>query len=180
MAAAVLYAREGAKVMAVDMNLAAAEETPVVEVTYGSPRHVLRTPNGEIHDRKMIFHTTKAQIDRTRKSHQVSFDRCFPEISHIGFEYTWGGALSLAQNGGMVFGDLADRVWGAGFCNGTGVSRGAVFGRAIAEHACGMSSRAIDILLRRNRPSRAYPRPITALGVKVSTGYRLWMAGREV
>lgn len=236
-------------------NATVYENSPVVEITYGAPRHVLRTPNGEVHARNLIlannglisefgfyehsaipvytyasmtrplseeesrkiggratyglipadsfgttvrrtadnrlfirnvydycgsFHTTQAQIDRTRESHQLSFDRRFPEISSIGFQYTWGGALSLAQNGGMIFGDLADRVYGAGFCNGTGVSRGAVFGKAIAEYACGMESRAIDILLKRNRPSRAYPKPITALGVMASTRYRLWMAGKEV
>jgi glycine/D-amino acid oxidase-like deaminating enzyme len=236
-------------------NVTVYEETPVVEVTYGAPRHVLRTPNGEIHARNLIlanngfisefgfyahsaipvytyasltrpltdaelrriggrgtfglipaesfgttcrrtadnrlfirniydycddFHTTKAQIARARKTHQASFDRRFPEVSPIGFEHTWGGALSLAQNGGAIFGDLADRVYGVGFCNGTGVSKGAVFGKAIAEHACGMSSHTIDILLKRTRPSRAYPRPITALGVTVTTRYRLWKAGMEV
>lgn len=236
-------------------NATVYEETPVVEVIYGAPRHVLRTPQGEVHARRVIlanngfipefgfhphsaipvytygsmtrpltesesrriggratyglipadsfgttvrrtadnrlfirniydycggFRTTEAQIARARKSHQLSFDRRFPEISSMGFEYSWGGALSLAQNGGMIFGDLADRVYGAGFCNGTGVSRGAIFGKAIAEHACGQSSRAIRILLNRNRPGRAYPRPITALGVTASTRYRLWMAGKEV
>lgn len=76
--------------------------------------------------------------------------------------------------------DMTERVYGAGFCNGTGVSRGAVFGKAVAEYACGMTSRAIEILLKRNRPSRAYPKPINALGVTASTRYRLWMAGKEV
>ncbi len=236
-------------------NATVYENTPVIEVTYGDPRHVLRTPNGEIHARNLVlanngfisefgfyaksaipvytygsmtrpltdeesqkiggratyglipadsfgttvrrtadnrlfirniydycgsFHTTAEQIARTKKSHQKSFDRRFPEISSMGFQYTWGGALSLAQNGGMVFGDLADRVYGAAFCNGTGVSRGAIFGKAIAEHACGMESRAIDILLKRSRPSRAFPKPITALGVTASTRYRLWKAGKEV
>lgn len=236
-------------------NATVFENSPVIEVSYGAPRHVLRTPNGEVHARKLIlanngwlsqfgfyensaipvytygsmtrplteaesariggratyglipadsfgttvrrtadnrlfirniydycsgFHTTKAQIAQSRESHQMSFDRRFPEISSMGFQYTWGGALSLAQNGGMVFGDLAEGVYGAGFCNGTGVSRGAIFGKALAEYACGLSSRAIDILLRRSRPSRAYPRPVTALGVTASTRYRLWKAGAEV
>ena len=236
-------------------NATVYENTPVIEVIYGSPRHVLRTPNGEIHAKNMIlavngfitgfgfyeksaipvytyasmtrrltdaesariggratyglipadsfgttvrrtadnrlfirniydyctdFHTTEAQLDRARKRHQVSFDRRFPEISSIGFQYTWGGALSLAQNGGFVFGQLDDRVHGIGFCNGTGVSRGAIHGKAIAELACGMRSRSIDVLLSRAKPSRAYPRPITALGVRCSTGYRLWKAGKEV
>jgi glycine/D-amino acid oxidase-like deaminating enzyme len=236
-------------------NATVYENTPVIEVTYGAPRHVLRTPQGEIHARNIMlavngfitgfgfyeksaipvytyasmtrrltdaesdriggratyglipadsfgttvrrtadnrlfirniydyctdFHTTEAQLDRARRSHQLSFDRRFPEISSIGFEYTWGGALSLAQNGGFVFGQLDDRVFGIGFCNGTGVSRGAIYGKAIAEYASGMKSRSIDILLNRAKPSRAYPRPITALGVRCSTGYRLWKAGKEV
>lgn len=236
-------------------NATVYENTPVVEVVYGSPRHVLRTPKGEIHARNVIlavngfisgfgfyegsaipvytyasmtrrltdaesariggratyglipadsfgttvrrtadnrlfirniydyatdFHTTEAQLDRARRSHQLSFDRRFPEISAIGFEHTWGGALSLAQNGGFVFGQLVDRVFGIGFCNGTGVSRGAIYGKAIAEYACGMKSRSIDVLLNRAKPCRAYPRPITSLGVRCSTGYRLWKAGKEV
>jgi glycine/D-amino acid oxidase-like deaminating enzyme len=236
-------------------NATVYENTPVIEVVYGSPRHVLWTPKGEIHARNIIlavngfisgfgfyekspipvytyasmtrrltdaesariggratyglipadsfgttvrrtadnrlfirniydyatdFHTTDTQLDRARRSHQLAFDRRFPEISSIGFEYTWGGALSLAQNGGFVFGQLDDRVFGIGFCNGTGVSRGAIYGKAIAEYACGMKSGSIDVLLSRAKPCRAYPRPITSLGVRCSTGYRLWKAGKEV
>ena len=236
-------------------NATVYENTPVIEVAYGAPRHVLRTPEGEIHARNLIlavngfitnfgfyeksaipvytyasmtrrlteaesariggratyglipadsfgttvrrtadnrlfirniydycadFHTTGAQLDRARRSHQLSFDRRFPEISSIGFEYTWGGALSLAQNGGLVFGELDERVHGIGFCNGTGVSRGAIYGKAIAEHACGMKSHAITVLLGKTKPGRAYPRAITSLGVRCSTGYRLWKAGKEV
>jgi glycine/D-amino acid oxidase-like deaminating enzyme len=236
-------------------NAAVYENTPVLEVIYGSPRHVLRTRNGEIHAENIIlanngfisefgfyeksaipvytyasmtrrltaadsariggratyglipaesfgttvrrtadnrllirniydyadgFHTTEAQLARARHSHQKSFDRRFPQISSIGFEFTWGGALSLAQNGGHVFGPLADRVFGAGFCNGTGVSRGATYGKAIAELACGMDSKSIRILLNKPKPSRAFPKLITSLGVKYSTRYRLWKAGREV
>lgn len=236
-------------------NTTVYENTPVIEVIYGAPRHVLRTANGEIHAKNVIlsgngfisqfgfyekspipvytygsmtrpltdqelakiggrktyglipaesfgttirrtadnrlfirniydyvddFHTTQAQIDRTRKSHQKSFDRRFPEISSIGFEHSWGGALCLVQNGGFVFGQLADRVFGAGFCNGTGVSRGAVYGKALAELACGMDSKSIRILLNKTKPSRAYPKPITSLGVKFTTRYRLWKAGAEV
>lgn len=236
-------------------NAEVFENSPVVRVVYGAPRHVLVTKNGEIHARNVIlanngfmsefgfyeksaipvytyasmtrpltdaemktiggrktyglipaesfgttvrrtadnrlfirniydycdgFQTTQGQLERAKRSHQKSFDGRFPEISSIGFEHTWGGALSLAQNGGLVFGPLADRVFGAGFCNGTGVSRGAIYGKAIAEYACGLDSKSIRILLGKTRPSRAYPKLITHLGVQCSTRYRLWKAGREV
>lgn len=236
-------------------NATVYENTPVVEIRYGSPRHVVKTANGEVHAKNVIlanngfisqfgfyenspipvytyasmtrpltesemakiggrntwglipaesfgttvrrtadnrlfirniydyaddFHTTQPQLERAKRSHQKSFDRRFPEISHIGFEHTWGGALSLAQNGGTVFGKLGDRVFGAAFCNGTGVSKGAIFGKSIAELACGQDSKAIRILKNKARPSRAYPKLITSLGVKWSTRYRLWKAGLEV
>ena len=98
----------------------------------------------------------------------------------MGFESSWGGLLTLAQNGGMVFGELADDVYGAAFCNGTGVSRGTSFGKSVAELAAGRSSPIIEILKRRVPPSRAYPKLVTSAGVRFVTGWRFKQAGKEV
>jgi glycine/D-amino acid oxidase-like deaminating enzyme len=117
---------------------------------------------------------------KTQKQQQVAFDRRWPDLAAIGFEASWGGLLTLAQNGGMVFGELAPNVFGAAFCNGTGVSRGTAFGKAVAELATGRSSPVIEILKRRTAPTRAYPRIITSLGVKFVTGWRFRKAGKEV
>ncbi|TIU25644.1 MAG: FAD-binding oxidoreductase, partial [Mesorhizobium sp.] len=64
------------------------------------------------------FKTTKQDVLRARTQQQVAFDRRWPGLSSIGFEASWGGLLTLAQNGGMVFGELAHDVYGAAFCNG--------------------------------------------------------------
>ncbi|PAP91976.1 NAD(P)/FAD-dependent oxidoreductase [Mesorhizobium wenxiniae] len=126
------------------------------------------------------FRMTHAEVMETRKHQQVAFDRRWPELSSMGFEASWGGLLTLAQNGGMVFGELAQNVYGAAFCNGTGVSRGTAFGKAVAELATGRSSPVIEILKRKAPPSRAYPRLITSLGVRFVTGRRFRQAGQEV
>lgn len=126
------------------------------------------------------FKTSHEDVMAARKQQQVSFERRWPELAGMGFEISWGGLLTLAQNGGMVWGELAPNVYGAAYCNGTGVSRGAAFGKAVAELAVGMTSRSIDILKKKARPSRAYPRLITSLGVKVVTGWRFRQAGIEV
>ncbi|AVH45341.1 FAD-binding oxidoreductase [Agrobacterium tumefaciens] len=126
------------------------------------------------------FKMTHAEVMATRKHQQVAFDRRWPELSSIGFEASWGGLLTLAQNGGMVFGQLAENVYGAAFCNGTGVSRGTAFGKAVAELAAGRSSPVIEILKRKTPPSRAYPKLITSLGVRFVTGRRFRQAGQEV
>lgn len=126
------------------------------------------------------FEMTRAQVMATRKHQQTAFDRRWPGLSKIGFEASWGGLLTLAQNGGMVFGELSENVYGAAFCNGTGVSRGTAFGKAVAELATGRTSPTIEILKRKTPPSRAYPRLITSLGVRFVTGRRFKQAGNEV
>lgn len=125
------------------------------------------------------FKSDQSDVDYARKHHQVAFDRRYPDLSHIGYEHSWGGLLTMAHNGGMVFGQLADRVFGAAFCNGTGVARGAGFGKALAELALGQSSRSIAILNSRPKPNRGLPDLITEIGVRMTTKYRFIRAGKE-
>ena len=87
--------------------------------------------------------------------------------------------MALAENGGLIFGQLSDGVYGVAFCNGTGVSRGTAFGKAIAEYATGRSSSTIDILLKRQKPNRM-PQWMNEVGVRTISAYRLWRAGQEV
>jgi len=115
-----------------------------------------------------------------QKNNQKAFERRWPQLAHIGFESSWGGLLTLAQNGGMVFGQLAQNIYGAAFCNGTGVSRGTAFGKSIAELATGRTSPIIKILQNKTPPNRTYPKLITSWGVRFVTGYRFRKAGREV
>lgn len=126
------------------------------------------------------FRTTREDVERARVQQMVSFRRRWPELADMGFETSWGGLLTLAQNGGMVWGELARNVYGAAFCNGTGVSRGTAFGKAVAELALGRSSPVIDILTRKAPPSRAYPELVTSTGVRLVTGWRFRRAGEEV
>jgi glycine/D-amino acid oxidase-like deaminating enzyme len=126
------------------------------------------------------FKTTTDDVHQASLQQQISFDRRYPELASMGFESSWGGLLTLSQNGGMIWGELAENVYGTGICNGTGVSRGTAFGKALAELASGMNSTTIEILKRRKAPSRAYPEIITSLGVKFVTGRRFKEAGQEI
>lgn len=126
------------------------------------------------------FETSTAAIDNARKKHQISFDARFPAVSSIGFEHSWGGALCLSQNsGGTVFGELSPRVYGAGFFNGTGLAKGAIYGKAIAEMASGESSATINILKARVKPSTTLPRCILEPSVRMNMAYRFHKAGVE-
>ena len=125
------------------------------------------------------FRSTQADVEYAKRKHQIAFERRYPEIASIGFEHSWGGVLALSHNGGMVFGKLAEGIFGTAFCNGTGVSRGTTFGKALAEYAMGRSSRSIEILLKRPVPNRGYPSWLTELGVRLTTRWRFFRAGME-
>jgi glycine/D-amino acid oxidase-like deaminating enzyme len=236
-------------------NAVCYENSPVVEITYGTDLHTCITPNGEIHASKIVlanngfisyfgffegknipiytygsltrplteseqsaiggqntfglipadpfgttvrrtadnrlfirniykyardFKTTLDVVEMAKARHQQSFDARFPEVSSIGFEHSWGGGLSLSMNGGTVFGEISDRVYAAAFLNGTGVARGAIYGKAIAELASGQTSRSIQILSKKTEPSRPWPRAVLEPGVNLNTNYRLFLAGKEV
>lgn len=126
------------------------------------------------------FKSTMADVEKAKIKHQLAFDRRYPELSSMGYEHSWGGMITLSHNGGMIFGELGKNVYGTGFCNGTGVSRGTAFGKALAEYALGHSSKTIDILLSRPAPNHGLPEFITEIGVRATTAYRLHQAGQEV
>lgn len=125
------------------------------------------------------FKSHMKDVTFAKKKHQVAFERRYPGLADIRYENTWGGLLVLAHNGGMVFGELDEGVFGTAFCNGTGVARGAAFGKALAEHALGQTSRSVDILLKRAKPNLGYPALLTELGVRATTAYRFMRAGQE-
>ncbi len=125
------------------------------------------------------FRSRQSDVDYARKKHQIAFDRRYPELSHIGYENSWGGLLVIAQNGGMVFGQLAEGVYGTAFCNGTGVARGTTFGKALAELALGHSSHSTDILNARPKPNKGFPALLTEIGVRATTKFRFIKAGKE-
>ncbi|WP_288929117.1 FAD-binding oxidoreductase [uncultured Maritimibacter sp.] len=125
------------------------------------------------------FRSGQSDVDYAKTHHEEAFRRRYPDLAPIGYENSWGGLLTMAENGGMVFGQLADRVYGAAFCNGTGVARGTGFGKALAELGLGHSSRSIDILNARTKPNRGYPAWLTEIGVRATTKWRFLRAGKE-
>ena len=125
------------------------------------------------------YRSTLDDVGYARNKHLIALQRRYPELAHLGYEHSWGGLLVMAHNGGMVFGELQDRVFGSAFCNGTGVARGTAFGKALAELALGQSSYTIDILKSRPQPNRGYPSWLTEIGVRATTRYRFMRAGRE-
>jgi glycine/D-amino acid oxidase-like deaminating enzyme len=71
-------------------------------------------------------------------------------LPEVELQYTWGGALCLSANNGVLFGKREKGIYQAIGCNGLGLSRGSTSGKLIAEFALGQDSS----LLRQVQPFR--------------------------
>lgn len=118
-------------------------------------------------------------LERFVHRHRESFRRRFPMLEDVGFDYTWGGALSLARNHQSQFGALAPNVYGALCCNGLGVTRGTATGSLLADWLAGKRGELIDFLLSSDGPNRNPPEPFLSIGVNLSLMWGQHRAGRE-
>lgn len=117
--------------------------------------------------------------DRVAKVHRRSFDARYPMLADVEFEYTWGGALSLSRNGAGVCGKVAPGVFATMVYQGTGMSKGTISGKYLAEQMMGESPELLPVLTAGSGPSRNYPDPFNRWGVRLNARWRRWQAGEE-
>ncbi|MBD8528933.1 MULTISPECIES: FAD-binding oxidoreductase [unclassified Massilia] len=118
-------------------------------------------------------------LERFARKHRLSFQRRFPMLPDVGFDYTWSGSLALTQNHNGFFGQLAPNVYGALFCNGLGITRGTVTGTLLADMIAGERHELIDFLLSSSGPNRLPPEPFLSAGVNATLWWGQRKAGQE-
>ncbi len=118
-------------------------------------------------------------LPRFADRHRLSFERRFPMLPDVEFEYTWSGSLALSQNHKGFFGQLAPNVYGALCCNGLGITRGTVTGTLLADWLAGKRSELADFLLETSGPNRTPPEPFLSIGVNSTLWWGQRKAGLE-
>jgi glycine/D-amino acid oxidase-like deaminating enzyme len=118
-------------------------------------------------------------LERFKRNHRLSFERRFPMLPDVEFDYTWSGSLALTQNHKGFFGQLAPNVYGALFCNGLGVTRGTVTGTLLADMIAGKRHELIDFLLSSSGPNTLPPEPFLSIGVNATLWWGQRKAGKE-
>ena len=117
---------------------------------------------------------TDAELARRQQIHRTAFERRFPQLAGVAFEYAWSGVEGITRNGTNFFGRQRENVFLAGGYNGSGVSRGTAFGTAIADYACGATTQTVSDCLASPRAASIPPRPLLDIGAffKVRARFR--------
>ena len=104
------------------------------------------------------------QLARRVAIHRAAFDKRFPQLTQVPFEYSWSGVEGISRNGTNFFGRQHDNIYYAGGFNGSGVSRGTAFGAAIADYASGETSTTISDCLASPPAAWIPPGPLRDIG----------------
>ncbi|BCH12623.1 oxidoreductase (plasmid) [Mesorhizobium sp. 131-3-5] len=124
--------------------------------------------------------TSEGQVKRIGHKHDRSFRARFPMLNGMRMEYRWGGHLCLSLNSAPAFGEIEERVYVAGCCNGLGTVKGTLYGMLIADLAVGTEEPMVADALLEPSPNQLYPNSLMAIGAPL----RLWAmqrrAGREL
>ncbi|WP_028696493.1 NAD(P)/FAD-dependent oxidoreductase [Pseudomonas cremoricolorata] len=145
---------------------------------------VRRTPDNRLLIRNSFSfnpdgRANRKYLERFAVRHREAFQRRFPMLPDLPFEYTWGGALAMSRNHMGYFGELAPHVYGALCCNGLGVTRGTATGTLLADWLAGERSELIDFVRQTPGPCANPPAPLMALGLNMNLRWGQYRAGKE-
>ncbi len=85
-------------------------------------------------------------------AHLQGLQKRFPGITAQDLQYTWTGHLSGTRTGEPYFARVADGLHAVAGCNGSGVARGALWGRLLVEMALGIDSPLLGDVLAQASP----------------------------
>ena len=126
------------------------------------------TPDRRVMIRNTAEYRTRDLSNRDlleRRHHHVrGLQRRFPWLTEQDIHYTWTGHLSASRSGQPYFAQVQNNLYAIAGCNGSGVARGTLWGRLLAEWASGERSPLLQSVIQRAQPGWLPPRPLFDLG----------------
>ncbi len=151
---------------------------------HGAGATIRLTTDGRISIRNTSEFKNKALLsDKAltlrQATHRGSFERRFPQLAHVPFEFGWSGVEGISRNGTNFFGEQSTNIYLAGGYNGSGVTRGTAFGTALADYASGEQSPLITDCLASPPAAWIPPRPILDIGAWFTVRHRFRNVGLD-
>ena len=121
-----------------------------------------------------------SELEQRRKHHVLALQRRFPWLNEQDIQYSCPGHLSASRSGQPYFAKVEAGVFAVAGCNGSGVARGTLWGRLLAELATGASSPILTSVMHRAQPGWLPPRPLLDIGAMLRMRVEAVRARTEV
>ena len=106
------------------------------------------------------------------------FHRRYPQLKHIRLQYVWGGTTALTMNGAPRWGQMDTGLYSAAGCNGSGIVKGTLLGKRLAEMMVTGDPQE-DLSLVYGQANWVAPEPFRTIGFHVISAFERRKAGIE-
>ena len=117
------------------------------------------------------FKMSQSDLQKRSINQKIGIKKRFPQLPDGIIQSSWSGIVSRTRNSSQIFECIDDNVFVAGCYNGSGIGVGTLFGEQIAIKASKATTKEIEIIEARNKPTRLPPQPFLNIGVKVRLMY---------
>jgi glycine/D-amino acid oxidase-like deaminating enzyme len=149
------------------------------------PAHQLGTTSRKIEGGRFLIragdsYETQPSTKAIRNLLTKLYRNRYPGMASYELEHVWTGATAITGNGGLFFGEIRKGLFCAAGCNGSGVVRGSINGKLLAEMACGSQSDLLSDRLSLEGPNWLPPEPARRIGVTTTIAVQAVFAGGEI
>ena len=117
------------------------------------------------------FKMSQSDLHKRSLNQKIGIKKRFPQLPDDIIQFSWSGIVSRTRNSSQIFECIDDNVFVAGCYNGSGIGVGTLFGEQIAIKASNETTKEIEIIEARNKPTRLPPQPFLKIGVKARLMY---------
>ena len=126
------------------------------------------------------YQMSKTELNKRSLKQRLGIKKRFPELPDDIIQSSWSGIVSRTRNSSQIFEKIDNNIFVAGCYNGSGIGVGTLFGEQIAIKASNENTKEIEIIEKRNKPTRLPPDLILTLGVKARLIYESFRARSEI
>lgn len=107
------------------------------------------------------------------------FHRRYRDLGHVRLEYVWGGTTALTMNGSPRWGRIDAGLYGSAGCNGSGLVKGTVLGKRLAEMIV-TGDPQTELQAAYGSASSIAPEPFRSIGFRVISALERRRAAAEM
>lgn len=141
-----------------------------------------RTADGRLLIRSCYDYERESDNASIAEKLTARLERRFPSLAPLSLAHVWGGATGYTHNGGPVWGEMSPGLFVSAGCNGGGVVKGSLFGRLLAELACGgVPERDLpDVHALFGQPGWMPPEPLRGIGFRLLSARERRLGASEI
>ena len=140
-------------------------------------KRILIRNTAEVHN---PYKMSKSDLFKRSIFQKIGIKKRFSQLPDDIIQSSWSGIVSRSRNSSQIFEKIDDNIFAAGCYNGSGIGVGTLFGEQIAIKASNESSKEIEIIETRNKPTWLPPQPFLNLGVKTRLMYERLRASKDI